>query len=76
MGNAGNWISHGNGQGPQISKGDVITILDLRGRTLAKQIVNSPTQSATVQLNGVSKGVYIGKVENNIGQYNTKFILK
>jgi hypothetical protein len=60
----------------ELSKGDVITILDLRGRTLAKQIVNSPTQSATVQLNGVSKGVYIGKVENNIGQYNTKFILK
>ena len=60
----------------ELSKGDVITILDLRGRTLAKQTVNSPTQSATVQLNGVSKGVYIGKVENNIGQYNTKFILK
>jgi hypothetical protein len=60
----------------ELSKGDVITILDLRGRTLAKQIVNSPTQSTTVQLNGVSKGVYIGKVENNIGQYNTKFILK
>ena len=60
----------------ELSKGDVITILDLRGRTLAKQTVNSPTQSTTVQLNGVSKGVYIGKVENNIGQYNTKFILK
>ena len=60
----------------ELSKGDVITILDLRGRTLAKQTVNSPTQSATVKLNGVSKGVYIGKVENNIGQYNTKFILK
>ena len=60
----------------ELSKGDVITILDLRGRTLAKQTVNSPAQSATVQLNGVSKGVYIGKVENNIGQYNTKFILK
>ena len=60
----------------ELSKGDVITILDLRGRTLAKQTVNSHTQSATVQLNGVSKGVYIGKVENNIGQYNTKFILK
>ena len=60
----------------ELSKGDVITILDLRGRTLAKQTVNSPTQSATVQLNGVSKGVYVGKVENNIGQYNTKFILK
>ena len=60
----------------ELSKGDVITILDLRGRTLAKQTVNSPTQSTTVQLNGVSKGVYIGKVENNIEQYNTKFILK
>ena len=60
----------------ELSKGDVITILDLRGRTLAKQTVNSPTQSTTVQLNGVSKGVYIGKVENNVGQYNTKFILK
>ena len=60
----------------ELSKGDVITILDLRGRTLAKQTVNSPTQSTTVQLNGVLKGVYIGKVENNIGQYNTKFILK
>lgn len=60
----------------ELSKGDVITILDLRGRTLAKQTVNNPTQSTTVQLNGVSKGVYIGKVENNIGQYNTKFILK
>ena len=60
----------------ELSKGDVITILDLRGRTLAKQTVNSPTQSASVELNGVSKGVYIGKVENNIGQYNTKFILK
>ena len=60
----------------ELSKGDVITILDLRGRTLAKQTVNSPAQSTTVQLNGVSKGVYIGKVENNIGQYNTKFILK
>ena len=24
MGNAGNWISHGNGQGPQISKGDIL----------------------------------------------------
>ena len=59
----------------ELSKGDVITILDLRGRT-SKQTVNSPTQSTTVQLNGVSKGVYIGKVENNIGQYNTKFILK
>ena len=60
----------------ELSKGDVITILDLRGRTLAKKTVNSPTQSTTVQLNGVSKGVYIGKVENNVGQYNTKFILK